>query len=357
VDEMGDGMVSIKELLQKALENGASDIHLTVGFPPKIRVNGSLIEMEYQSLLPEDTERMVQYIINERQKEKLEEKGEVSFSFSVPQTGRCRASVFSQRGFYSIVLHLIKEEIPDRKELRIPSAVMELCQKKRGLILVTGSTGSGKSTTLAALLHQINEKNSVHIITLESPVEYLYPQGKAIINQREIGTDSKSYADALRETQKEDADVILVGEMREAETMEAAIEAAETGHLVIASLNVVGAVNTIERIIYAFLPEQRHQIRLRLASVLKAIISQQLIPTLKGKQMAVFEVMGVNAEIREAICEEKTGQIEAMMQMEKKQGMQTMEEAIYELYVQGEIDREQALEYALSGSEFEKKLI
>lgn len=351
-------MVSIEEILQTAMENSASDVHITAGAPPNMRVNGFLIRMKYQSLMPDDTKQMLEGIMNEKQKQLLEEKGEADFSFSVPQTGRYRVNVFKQRGCYAAVLRPIGTSIPDAMELGIPQSVINLYRKKRGLILVTGPAGCGKSTTLAALVNKINQNIHAHIITLENPIEHLYQHEKAIVNQREIGQDSDSYETALKAALREDPDVILVGELQDPETIRMAITAAETGHLVFSALHTVGAVSTIDYIIGLFPPYQQRQIRMRLAGVLEAVISQQLIPASDRKRrMVVFEVMHTNPAIKSLICEEKTHQIGAIIQVGKKQGMQTMDDAIFDLYIRGDIDRERALIYAPDASILGKKLI
>lgn len=351
-------MINMEELMRTARENGASDVHITAGIPPRMRVNGFLISMEYQRLMPDEIERMLQNIMKEKQSQRLEEKGEADFSFSTPQAGRCRINVFKQSGSYAAVLHLIRETIPDVLELRVPQSAADLYRKKRGLILVTGPSGSGKTTTLAALLHKINQNVHAHIITLENPIEYLHQHDKAIVSQREIGQDTCSYVSALRAALREDSDVILIGEMCSPEIIDAAVTAAETGHLVFSALHTVGAANTIDYMINAFPPYQQQQMRIRLAGVLEAVVSQQLIPTSNHRErVPAFEVMHANLAAKNLIREGKTSQIGALIQSGRKQGMQTMDDALFELYIRGEIDREQALAYAQDVGMLERKLI
>ncbi len=290
-------MVTVEELLQIGKENGASDVHITVGIPPRMRVSGGLITMDYPRLMPPDTDNMIKGIMNERQIEMLNEKGEV-----------------------------------------------------------TGPTGSGKSTTLASLIDRINEITSAHVITLEDPIEYLHHHKKSMVNQREIGLDSMSYANALRAALREDPDVILVGEMRDLETISTAITAAETGHLVFSTLHTIGAASTIDRIIDVFPPHQQQQIRVQLSMVLESVISQQLIPTTdRQRRVAAFEVMHMTTAIKNLIREAKTFQIDSMIQTSKKIGMITMDDALYELVGRGEITREVAISFAQDQPALERK--
>lgn len=337
-------MIQIEELLKTAKEHGASDVHITVGIPPKMRIGGSLRSMDFEKLMPSEIEPALLSIMNPRQKQQLDEKGEVDFSVSIPGEGRYRVNVFRQRGSYAAALRLVGTVIPDVNELGIPQSVMQLYKKKRGLILITGPAGSGKSTTLAAIIDKINHNINVHVITLEDPIEYLYQHKMAIVNQREIGLDTTSYHAALRAALREDPDVIMVGEMRDAETIATALTAAEMGHLVLSSLHTVGAANTIERIIDVFPPQKQQQVRIQLASVLESVVSQQLIPTQdKHHRAAAFEVMHMTPSIKSFIRDDKTHQITNVMKNGKKFGMQTMDDAIFDLYLRGIINREQAI--------------
>lgn len=350
-------MIQIEELMRIAKENGASDVHITVGIPPKMRVNGELICMDFKSLCPSDTESMLFDVMTEKQRKSLLENGEADFSFSIPKLGRYRVNAFKQRGSLAASLRLVGTTIPDENTLRMPKAVVDLYKKKKGLVLVTGPTGSGKSTTLAVLLNKINENVNTHIITLEDPIEYLHHHNKAIVNQREIGLDTGSYASALRAALREDPDIIFVGELCDLETIRIAITAAETGHLVFSTLHTIGAANTIERIVDMFPPHQQQQVRIQLATVLEAVVSQQLIPTSNREGIvAAFEVMEANLSIKNLIREGKTYQINSIIQADKM-SMQTMDDAIYELYIRGEIDKEQALMYAQDISTLVTKLI
>lgn len=350
-------MITIEELLQIAKDSNASDVHLTVGVPPKMRVNGALMDMDFPKLYPADTEQIITTFMDEHKLEILKSKGEVDFSFSIPTLGRYRANVFTQRGSMAASLRLVGTQIPKMEDLGIPKSVVDLVNKKRGLILVTGPTGSGKSTTLASFIDRINDVYSDHIITLEDPIEYLHHHKKSMVNQREIGIDTNSYANALRAALREDPDVILVGEMRDLETIQTAITAAETGHLVLSTLHTIGAASTIDRIIDVFPPHQQQQIRIQLSMVLEAVISQQLIPTAdKKRRVAAFEIMHNTIAIKNLIREAKTFQIASQIQTGKKYGMQSMDDALYNLFILGEITKESAVNYAQDSVTLEKKI-
>jgi twitching motility protein PilT len=349
--------LTIDNLLMEAQQRKASDLHLTVGISPKCRVNGELVDMGYGPLSPEDTKEIILPIVPQRLAELLNTNGEVDFSYAIPNVGRFRVNVFKQRGSYALVIRIINTSIPRPEMLGLPPSVVELTKKKRGLVLVTGPTGSGKSTTLASLLDIINTYYNSHIITLEDPIEYLHKHKRSIVNQREIGTDSLSFANALRVVLREDPDVILVGEMRDFETIEVAITAAETGHLVFSTLHTLGAVSTIDRIIDVFPPHQQQQVRVQLSSVLEGVISQQLIPTADGMgRAAAFEVMLPNPAIRSLIREGKNHQIASFIQTNRKLGMQMMDDAIYELFLKGAVSREQALAFSQDLATMEKKV-
>lgn len=351
-------MFTIDDLLIEAQNRNASDLHLTVGISPKCRIHGELADMGYPSLTPEDTARIIMPIIPDRLLDTFAVKGEVDFSYAIPARGRYRVNVFRQRGSVASVIRIINTTIPKPEVLGLPFSVVELTKKKRGLVLVTGPTGSGKSTTLASLIDIINTYYNCHIITLEDPIEYLHSHNKSVVNQREIGTDSQSFANALRVVLREDPDVILVGEMRDFETIEIAITAAETGHLVFSTLHTIGAVNTIDRIIDVFPPHQQQQIRVQLASVLEGVVSQQLIPTIDDKgRVAAFEVMLSNPAIRNLIREGKNHQIASFIQTNKKLGMQTMDDSIFELYLKGVISKEHALAFSQDIMTMERKIM
>ena len=340
-------MPTIEEILSAAKEAGASDVHLTVGIPPKMRVNGNLITMNYPRMLPADTLDVLLSIMTEPQRDRFEERGEYDMSFSIPNVGRYRVNAYKQRGSVAMAFRLVGTKVPAPEELGVPVSVVDLYQRKRGLILVTGPTGSGKSTTLAAIIDKINNNRDAHVITLEDPIEYLHQHKMSMVNQREIGLDSESYANALRAALREDPDVILVGEMRDFETISVAITAAETGHLVLSTLHTIGAASTVDRVIDVFPPHQQQQIRVQLSNVLEAVISQQLIPRADGKgRVAAFEVLHANPAIRNLIREGKTHQIPSMMQTGRRQGMITMDEAIVQLARAGSISRQMAVEFA-----------
>lgn len=350
-------MLTFQELIGKAIENGASDLHLSVGVPSCMRINGAIVRMEdTESLMPKDVEDIALSIMDERHRAVLEEAGEVDFAYSIPSLGRFRVNVFRQRGSFSMVARILNLRIPTPEELGIPGAVVEITEKRRGLVLVTGATGSGKSTTLASLINLINQRRSDHIITLEDPIEYLHKHNQSIVNQREMGADSVSYSAALRAALRQDPDVILVGEMRDLETIATAVTAAETGHLVFSTLHTNGAANTIDRIIDVFPPHQQQQIRTQLADVLQCVVSQQLLPRKDGRgRVAAFEVMLANNAIRNHIREAKTYQIPTVMQTSGKLGMKTMDDALFELYMNGAISEEIALIFAQDRSILAKR--
>lgn len=349
-------MLKIEEILKKAEEAGASDVHITAGIPPKMRLNGSLIALPYENLTADDTMGIVRSIMKEEQLRQFMEQGEYDMSLSIPGTGRYRVNAFRQQGAAAIAFRLVATQIPSPEELGVPYSIIDLYQRKRGLVLVTGPTGSGKSTTLAAIIDKVNTNRDAHIITLEDPVEYLHPHKMSMVNQREIGIDTKSYANALRAALREDPDVILVGEMRDYETISVAITAAETGHLVLSTLHTIGAASTVDRIIDVFPPHQQQQIRVQLANVLEAIISQQLIPRADGRgRVAAFEVLHANLAVRNLIREGKSHQIASIMQTNRRLGMITMDEAIVQLVREGKITRQMAVTFAQEPDTIESK--
>jgi len=350
-------MASIEEILKTAKIAGASDVHFTVGIPPKMRVNGDLLNMDFPRMLPPDTEALLDEVMTDKQRAIFEERGEYDMSFSIRDLGRYRVNVYRQRGSVAMAFRLVGTTIPTPEELGLPESVIELSQRKRGLVLVTGPTGSGKSTTLAAIIDRINKTRDAHVITLEDPIEYLHQHNMSMVNQREIGLDSQSYANALRAALREDPNVILVGEMRDFETISVAITAAETGHLVLSTLHTIGAASTVDRMIDVFPPHQQQQIRIQLANVIEAVISQQLIPTSDGRgRVAAFEVMHANHAVRNLIREGKTHQLMSIIQTSRKLGMITMDEAIVQLYQAGKISKEDAKEFAQDVEGMELKL-
>ena len=349
-------MESLSDLLDKTLQKKGSDLHLTVGVAPTIRVNGELTQISDEKLKPKELEKYAQEILKEDFQEYCE-IGEADTSFSIPGLGRFRVNVFKQRGSHAIAIRIVGVRVPSLNTLDFPKTIKELSLMKRGLILVTGPAGSGKSTTLAAMINEINLKRSAHIITLEDPIEYLHKHNNSIVNQREIGKDTKNYTQALRAVLREDPDVILVGEMRDLETISIALTAAETGHLVLSSLHTIGAAKTIDRIIDVFPSSQQQQIRIQLATVLKGIVSQQLVPRKDGDgRIAALEIMIANNAIQNMIREGKVHQIESSIQTGIKYGMKTMDMALAELYKKELISYDNSIAYSMD-REMIKKMI
>lgn len=349
-------MYLLKDLLIKTIESNASDLHLTVGIPPTIRVNGKLVPVGSEKL---DSNRLQDFAkeILGRKFEDYREIGEYDLSYEITNVGRFRVNVFRQKGNDAVALRVITLNVPTLDGLKHPRLFKEMIKKRRGLILVTGPTGSGKSTTLAAMINEINQSRDCHIVTLEDPIEYVHTHNKSIINQREIGQDTESYGNALRAVLREDPDVILVGEMRDLETISIAITAAETGHLVFSTLHTIGAAKTIDRIIDVFPPHQQQQIRTQLASVLQSIISQQLIERIDGNgRVAALEIMSNTPGIQNLIREGKSHQIESAIQTGSKFGMKTMDMALADLYRSMEISKEKALDYCVD-EEILKRMI
>lgn len=341
--------MNIVELLKIGMEKRASDIHITVGVPPILRIDGKLTPLDMEPLKPSNTKDLVYNTLSESLIQQLEKEGELDTSFSSPGIGRYRVNAYKQRGSYAMALRIIPLEIPSMESLGLPAVIKDLARLPRGLILVTGPTGSGKSTTLAAMIDLINKERNCHILTLEDPIEYLHKHNRSIVNQREIGIDSKSFANGLRAALRQDPDVILVGEMRDLETISIALTAAETGHLVLSTLHTVGSAKTIDRIIDVFPPYQQQQVRVQLSTVIQAIISQQLLPKASGDgRVAAFEVMIATPAIRNLIREEKIHQIDTAIQTGAKYKMQTMDNSLIDLYSRGVITKETALMQAVN---------
>ncbi len=350
-------MYNLDEILIQSVKSGASDIHLTTGRPPSYRIDGVLAPIEGERLTPQMLEELLMPLMDVRHRGEFQDNGQTDFAYAIPGVGRFRVNVFKQRGTLASVMRSLPFNIPEPEQLGIPAEVVEMTSRKRGLILVTGPTGSGKSTTLASLLHVINRTYPYHIITLEDPIEYLHRHDKSVVNQREIGSDSTDYAQALRAALREDPDVILVGEMRDLETISTAITAAETGHLVFSTLHTIGADKTIDRIIDVFPPNQQQQIRIQLASVLECVVSQQLLKKADGSgRVAALEVLFANNAVRNLIRESKTYQIASIMQTNKRAGMQTMDDALYDLYMRKLIDADNAVTYAQDPVSMNKKV-
>ncbi len=350
--------MNLYEILKNAAEQKASDIHITVGVPCTYRIHGKLVHIDDNILLPDDTKALVRELCNDAQFGLLNKKGEVDFSYSMPGLQRYRVNAYKQRNSYSAALRLVNSKIPPFEELGLPSVVRELTHLSRGIILVTGPTGSGKSTTLASMIDYINNNWDKHIITIEDPIEYLHRHKKSIVNQREVGSDTKNFANALRAALRQDPDIILIGEMRDLETIATALTAAETGHLVLSTLHTVGATKTIDRIIDAFPPHQQQQVRVQLSMLLQGVISQQLITRRDGKgRVAAVETMVVNAAIRNIIREAKIHQINNVIQTSASKGMKLMDDAIIELYNKQLISREDALMHCVDPEYMRKSLL
>ncbi len=350
--------MQIADLLTVAVQRKASDLHLTVNRPPMIRVYGELLPIpNYPEISPETMEGLLHPLLNEKQQQQLNISGQVDFSYFIPELGRFRVNVFRQRNTLAAVMRLISNEIPALDTLGIPDAVRSFTEKARGLVLVTGPTGSGKSTTLASLIDIINNTRNCHIITLEDPIEYMHHHQRAIVNQREVSTDTDSFANGLRAALREDPDVILVGEMRDQETIQIALTAAETGHLVFATLHTNDATQTLDRIIDVFPPHQQSQIRIQLSMALQGIVAQTLIPKVNqaGRAVAV-EIMITNGAVRNLIREGKTHQLPTVMLTGGRAGMQTMDSSLKSLYQRGIISLQEALLRASDQEEFKKSL-
>jgi twitching motility protein PilT len=330
-------MVTLRELLEMMVKKNASDLHLTVGSPPQLRIDGKLAKTELDLLTAEDTKKLAYSIMSEKQKQKFEEKSELDLSFGIEQLSRFRCNVFMQRGNVAVALRQIPFRIPSFEELGIPKAVVELANLPRGLVLVTGPTGSGKSTTLAALINKINQERHGHILTVEDPIEYLHRHNSSLINQREVYADTQSFASALKYALREDPDVVLIGEMRDLETMDAALNISETGHLAFATLHTNSCAESINRIIDVFPTNQQEQIRVTVSFVLQSVISQQLIPRVGGGRALALEIMVCTPAIRALIRDDKIHQIYGLMQAGQKYGMRTMNQSLAELYLRHKI--------------------
>ena len=338
-------MANLQQLLQTLLEKNGTDLHITTGTPPQMRVDGSMIPMNLPPLTPQDTKQLIYSILTDSQKHVFEEEYELDFAFGLTGLSRFRVNVFMQRGACAAAIRVIPFKVRTFEELGLPKVLKDLSEKPRGMILVTGQTGSGKSTTLAAIIDKINSDNHSHIITIEDPIEYIHPHKKSVVNQREVKQDTKSFKSALKYILRQDPDVVLVGEMRDLETIEAALTIAETGHLTLGTLHTNSCVQTMNRIIDVFPPAQQPQVRAQLSMVLEGVISQQLIEKPSGGRCMAMEIMVPNPAIRNLIREDKIHQIYSTMQTgQGKYGMQTMNQALYELVIKKQITKETAIQ-------------
>ena len=346
--------LNLRALLEEMIEKGASDLHLTAGERPKLRIDGDMTSASVEdALTPKDTLSLAYSVLTENQKKRFELEDELDFSFGIQNLARFRGNVFKQRGCVAMVLRMIPFNVLTFQDLGLPQVVAQLAERPRGLILVTGPTGSGKSTTLAAVIDKINKERKGHIITVEDPIEFIHGHQSCIVNQREVGTDTKSFSSALKYALREDPDVILVGEMRDLETVASALTIAETGHLVLATLHTNSAAESINRIIDVFPANQQSQVRAQLAFVLEGVITQTLLQKSSGRgRVMCAEIMVATPAIRALIRDDKIHQIYSALQSGKKFGMQTMADGLYQLYIQRLITKEEALRVASDRNEF-----
>ncbi|MBF2036145.1 MAG: type IV pilus twitching motility protein PilT [Leptolyngbyaceae cyanobacterium T60_A2020_046] len=352
----------IEDLMEEVIERGGSDLHLSAGLPPYIRISGKLTPTEHEPMTPESCQRLIFSMLNNTQRKQLEQTWELDCSYGVKGLARFRVNVYKDRGTYAACLRALSSKIPTMDTLGLPDIVRELSEKPRGLILVTGPTGSGKSTTLASMINEINLTRPEHILTVEDPIEFVYEPIKSLIHQRQVGEDTKSFANALRAALREDPDVILVGEMRDLETISLAISAAETGHLVFGTLHTSSAAQTVDRMVDVFPPEQQQQVRVQLSNSLVAVLSQTLVPRHNPKpgefgRVMAQEIMVVTPAISNLIREGKTAQIYGAIQTGGKLGMQTLEKVLSDLYKAGTISFESAMSKTSRPDELQRLLV
>ena len=344
--------VHLDDLLRETIERKASDLHLTVGLPPMIRLDGELVQLPYEKLSGHDTRRLIYEVLNDAQLNQFEITHDLDFSYGITGIARFRFNVYQQRGAVGAAMRAISSRVPSIEELRLPPIVRELIKRNSGLILVTGSTGSGKSTTIASMIDEINTNRQLHIMTIEDPIEYLHTHKKGMVNQREVLRDTDSFANSLKAVLREDPDVILIGEMRDLETIQAALTLAETGHLVFATLHTRNAPQSIDRMIDVFPAHQQEQIRVLLSNTLEAVISQHLLVKLGGGRIAAIEVLIATAAIRNLVREAKTHQIYSVMETSAQQGMITMDRVLAELHRSGHVSYEEAATRAIDKENF-----
>ena len=346
--------VHLDDLLREATKRGASDLHLAVGLPPMLRIDGSLVHTDYRPIGPNDTQRLVYDILTNEQVEKFERSHELDFSYGVWGVGRFRVNIYRQRGSLGAALRSIPDQIPTFEQLGLPSVLRDQCRKHAGLILVTGPTGSGKSTTIACMLDTINSERPVHIFTMEDPIEYLHRHKRGMVNQRELGLDTDSFANALRAVLREDPDVILIGEMRDLETIQAALTLAETGHLVFGTLHTRNTPQTVDRVVDVFPPHQQEQIRVQLSNTLEMVVGQQLLPRTGGGRIAAVEVMIATSAVRNLIREGKAHQLYGALETGTQYGMQTMDRQLAELCRSGIVPKDEAMARCIDRENFKR---
>lgn len=345
-------------LLKEAVDQQASDIFIVSGLPVSYKLNGIIQPQNEEVIFSETSEKLITeaYALAERDMTKLRSTGDDDFSISIKGLSRFRINAYKQRGSLAAVIRIVAFEVPDHKEMSIPDSIMSVSEKSKGLVLVTGPAGGGKSTTLACIIDRINSTRNSHIITLEEPIEYLHRNKKSVISQREIQADTEGYVTALRASLRQSPDVILVGEMRDFETIRTAMTAAETGHLIISTLHSVGAANTIDRVIDVFPPNQQQQIRVQLSQLLQTVISQQLVPSVDGKLVPAFEIMHCNSAIRNMIRESKIHQIDNAINSFSNEGMISMDSYLLDLHRRGVISADTAVKYSFNSESTERKL-
>lgn len=340
----GNQPVSIQQLLNDAIKNGASDLHLSARVPPIVRIDGNLMSLDYAPLTPETCHKLIYSILNDSQRTLFEQNWELDLSVEIQDSGRFRVNVHRQRGFVEAAFRIVNEDIKTLKQLGLPPVVEEITRKTSGIILVTGPTGSGKTTTMAAMINQINNERSCMIVTIEDPIEYVHRNRRSIVKQREITTDTKSFSNALRHVLRQDPDVIVVGEMRDLETISTSLMAAETGHLVVSTLHTPDAIQTVDRIIDVFPPHQQQQTRIQVANTLQAVIAQQLIPIPGSRgRVVACEIMICSIAVRKIIRSGKTEQLTTLIQTNYDQGMITMDKSLKNLYQQGLVSYDDAI--------------
>jgi len=351
-------MDSVQTYLKQAVEENASDLFIVAGKAVSIKKDGEIVPINDERLMPDDSEVLVRelYSMAHRSFERCMSVGDDDFSLSVTGMARFRINAYRQRGSLAAVIRIVSFGIPNWQDMDIPEEVMKISKMTRGMVLVTGPAGGGKSTTLACVVDAVNNSRNAHIITIEDPIEYLHRNHMSIISQRELAMDTSSYVTALRASLRQAPDVILLGEMRDLDTIQTAMTAAETGHLVISTLHTVGAVNTIDRIIDVFPPAQQQQVRIQLAQVLKTVVSQQLLPTIDGGLVPAFEIMHLNNAVRTLVRDSRIHQIDSVIQTSAAEGMISMDESILRLFKAGRITRETALHFAMNPDQLQKKL-